>query len=338
LKHVQSFRTANDTESVIPSAALSVFPFKPEPLLSWGTDSDLSHYLQCLYDGTGYGHIARGYLEVAVTQFDQTARQFQLSAASSKPLPGVRIVPSAPPDFVTCPLFGLAAKSACAWDHLVGNLLSESSFFSLPHLLESQSDLFCSMRLAGDLYYRQAMMVLRCYIESVVLPMYFCVNPKDFQSWKEESFRTPPLRGAKGVLAKLRSQGLIGELIETRTSHLYENLNAYIHGSQNSLNNAGLLTGQWEGHIFREDAYQNWVRCFAEAIELVIHLARAHHDQWQRAEAENGRICRVCHGRSLALTKEAQAIRFTCEICGNSFHEDTEGKSVVLTAVDIVVD
>ena len=50
---------------------------------------------------------------------------------------------------------------------------AESAFFSLAHILETFSDLECSILLASRLYYKQAIQVLRSYLETSVLQLYF---------------------------------------------------------------------------------------------------------------------------------------------------------------------
>jgi len=69
-------------------------------------------------------------------------------------------------------------------EQTIGNILGEEGCFSLSHLFEADSDLDASIVLASNLYYKQSLQVLRSYIETMVLHLYFANNPYDFEKWK----------------------------------------------------------------------------------------------------------------------------------------------------------
>ena len=331
-------KTTTDTELVIPSKALARLPLSPQAVQDWDQSSDIYGFLLDLYSSTGYGEVAEPYLCQSIEEFHHIAQHFFNIATTTAPTPGSVCQAITVPDFTLCPYFGLMAKHMCAWDHIVGNMLAESNFFSLPHLLETQSDLRSSINLSANLFYRQSFMVIRCFIESVVLPIYFCMNPAKYSEWKNDTFHTPPLRGRNGLLQTMVQNGVLPQDISDDVSNLYGNLNAYIHGSENALNNSGLPDGTWEGHIFRPNEYNKWTDMFTRTVVVAIKLMRIHHNQWENSLAHAGIVCRVCHGTIFTISDMDAKLKtksYKCDQCGNTFHLDHNKEHVVITTIEI---
>src|ERR1035437_2871627 len=148
------------------------------------------------------------------------SREFLSKARKAKPAPAAESKVEPEPDFWNDEAFGLLAKYYVAWDGMVSGILSESGFFSLGHTLESQEDLNCSIVLASNLYYKQALQSLRNFLEGVVVQLYFCDNQTAFANWKADSFNTPSFRGRNGMLRDLRSRGILTDDLTRIASNL----------------------------------------------------------------------------------------------------------------------
>lgn len=332
-----SFSTTQKTESIFPSDALEILPFSEEPISGWTENSDISKFLYHLYAGTGYEECTEYKLSELCENFESFANSFHQQAASAQPSPASINQTLNIPQFEKCEKFGLVAKSMGAWDNVISNMLSESNFFSLPHLLETRTDLASSIYLAQNLFYRQAFQVLRGFLESVVLPIFFCANPEKYSEWKSDEFHSPSMRGKKGVLRILVKEGIISADLSEQVSNLYGNLNQYIHGSESSLNNTGIPTGTWEGFVFRTGEYNKWALVFAKSVEVCIYLMRLHHVQWTALENANGTMCRVCHSQEFEIIPKNgmnEYDQYKCKSCGNSFHLNEENKRVVITTIE----
>lgn len=75
------------------------------------------------------------------------------------------------------------AKYAAAFDSVLNAMLSDGAFGSLPHISEVNSDLTCSVMLASNMYYKQALQALRGVLELSVAQVHFVTHPEDFQGW-----------------------------------------------------------------------------------------------------------------------------------------------------------
>lgn len=99
-------------------------------------------------------------------------------------------------------------------------LLSESACPSLPHLLESCTDLESSASLAAECFYKQASQVLRGFIEGQVVALVFATDSAQFDRWRTGNrldFRS--VRGPNGLLSYLQSQGWIEASLAERVSN-----------------------------------------------------------------------------------------------------------------------
>jgi hypothetical protein len=222
--------------------------------------------------------------------------------------------------------FGLMAKYAVAWDGVVGEVLSESAFFSLAHVLEGESDLGCSVLLASKLYYRQALQVLRNFLEDVVLDLHFCDNPEDFMKWKQGNLRIPAFRGKSGMLKKLTDHGLLSQDLREAADNLYGDLNGSIHGAEHHLVNRGVFRGEWAGLIFTYERFVEWCNYFSRCVDLGIRVLRLTVNYWQQSRPSDRIQCDTCHGQDFdALTQviaDRPMVSLTCRVCGSSMTLD----------------
>jgi hypothetical protein len=331
------FPSGASPEEIFPQDALSILPFAPEAITAWAARNDLYTYIYKLLAGTGFEDQADIRLEGAIQVALELADQFTETATQSAPAPGAKTQSVSVVDFKHDPVFGRLAKVLIAWEETIGNILSEAGYFSLSHMLETRSDLMCSVQLASGLYYRQSMQVLRGFIESVILPIYFCKQPDEYKEWKSNDYRSPTMRGNNGVLPGLRNAGVISAEMEATISGAYGLLNGYIHGSEETLNNTGLDRGEWEGHVFQPARFQAWANVFASLIEASLPLVKINLSQWAAAKSDWDLFCNVCHGHDLEPQQQRDdppMTQFRCKQCSHTFWRDEDDQQFVHTNVE----
>ena len=203
-------------------------------------------------------------------------------------------------------------------------VLSEGAFFSIAHVLESESELDCSVLLASRLYYKQALQVLRNFLEGVVVEIFFCGNPTAFASWKADAFRIPSFRGKNGMLDELLARGVLPPDLVNTGSDLYGDLNGSIHGAESRLIHAGAFTKNWTGLLFKYQSFAMWTGYFARCIDFAIRVLKINIDRWQKISSSvvSGIQCNVCHKSNdfdIEKSQFAGVDRSTlgCRQCGN---------------------
>lgn len=331
--------TTKFTDAILPDSAISMLPLKKEALSDWSEETtDLAVFLFELYEGTGYGDLSCSYFEHTSSEFQMWAQVFYEAASEASPSPASVDKDIKIPNFLDNPSFGGLAKSSSAWDNAISNVLSEGSYFSLAHMLETRTDLSSSIHLAAHLYYRQAYQVLRGFIESVVLPMHFCEHPNKYLDWKNNDYHAPALRGKHGILSKLVKLEIIDERLENQVSELYGLLNGYIHGAESSMNNKGVATGSWAGFVFQIDEYERWTDVYSSCVAVCLKLLRLHHMQWEKAQPSSGTICNVCHSSELSESEtenDSGLIKVKCMTCGFSSHRKRDATNrVIVTTIE----
>lgn len=342
---------------VISAKALSHLGFTPEPLSQWGNNIDLLKFLYALHDKeqtmivSGRRSFTKTPPEYTLDLYNQgleyfqfLAEEFIISAHNSPPARSSATQKIETPVFKDEPIFGKVAKYWIAWNAVTRWVKSESAFFSIDHLLESEDEIKCSINLACNLYYKQAILILRSFLEEVVLPIHFCNNHLDFKSWKNDNYRTPSLRdkaGKPGLLSKLVDQGKIAKEIADEVSDLYKEFNSYIHGSQTRLINRGYhKNGQWEGKIFKRKDFNDWCNFIYRTLEVGIQLLRINVNQWQDLKIEklNQTLCPVCHNHKEFDTKdiefsEQSYVHYRCLQCGHEMTRNPLNKLVYTVKV-----
>ncbi len=330
------FSTTSNPDEILPEKALAVIPFWASPINAWDKSCDLNTFLTSLLEGTGYQDTADHYFEEALARGEFYAEQFRTYASNVMPAPGSMTQEVVIPDFEADPLFGRVIKAVTAWDAAVENILSEAGYSSLPHLLETRSDLRCSVELASSLFYRQSLQVLRGFIESVILPIHLSKNPTAFSQWKDKDYRTPSIGGEKGIVRRLQKEGVIGEQLARKISDTYSLLNHYIHGSEATLNNTGLSEGTWQGHVFQYARFQTWAEVLILLVEVSLPLLKINLVQWAAVKADRDLFCSICHGTSLTVVREKPDLgltKYECGQCTHSFWKDEKEDGSILTTV-----
>lgn len=331
---------------IIPKTVFNYLPFSAEPLSQWNDKTDLLLFLSALFDKPGliisangistpvnYQNYSLNIYERGQKSFQIWVKRFLIAAQETNPAPGAVSQTIKIPRFSEENSFGRVAKYIIAWDGVITEILSESEFFSIGHILESETDLICSLHLAANLYYKQALQVLRSFLEDLVLPIYLCDNYDKFIVWKLNDYRVPTLRGRNGILKDLVNRQILTGEIADKISDLYRALSSCIHGTENRLIHKGIYTGRWMGQTFKYDEFCEWTNYLSHSVDLGIHLLRTNISQWQNIRNSCKVLCYICHNDKDFDTEKYEFggkwyIRYYCRQCGNEMsftaHEDGE--------------
>jgi len=185
---------------LIPEQALQLFALKAEPINAWNSRSlDLKQFLKCICDKeaevtyadgvprkTNYKSYWKVLFKSGLARFRSTAKEFDKEAKSNPPTPASIIRTVKIPSFINDKYYGLMAKYYICYDGAINTALSESHFFSIAHMMETQQELDCSIFLAQSLYYKQSLQVLRNFVELMVAQILFCHDSKAFCDWRNE--------------------------------------------------------------------------------------------------------------------------------------------------------
>jgi len=269
-----------------------------------------------------YSSYAGHVFDSGFERYRDTSVHFRANALRAAPAPAAQEQAELFPYFEADNDFGLMAKHAVAWRGVVSEALSESAVFSLAHVLEAGNDLDCSVLLASSLYYRQALQVLRNFLDDVVLGLHFCDNQKDFAKWNQGSFRTPPFRGHDGVLSRLASRELLSQDLTEVAGTLYKELNGSIHGAEHHLINRGVFRGEWAGLIFKDERFVEWCDYFSKCVDLGIRVLRLTVNHWLKIHPADRIQCDTCHGETFDVQTKVFAnqptVTLACKICNSS--------------------
>ena len=327
--------------SIIPINVLTYLPFHSEPLSSWDQETDLLQFLFSLYDspyemvsqnGTRTTGNYRDFGEHLYREGRARSRhwveQFGRHVREATPAPASVVQRVVVPCFDHDFHFGLALKYWIAFDGICQAVLSESAFFSIEHVLESESELECSFLLAAHLYYKQALQTLRNFLEELLLPIHFCSNRTDFARWRANNYRTPSIcssRRYKGLSQILVDTGILPPDTGREIESLYRDLNASIHGSEARLTHRGIFSHEYRGEVFKLDDFHLWCAYFSRSTDLGIRLLRTNIVQWDDLRPAQRTFCDVCHNdRDFDTeTSDFAGIPETivrCRICGNVMH------------------
>lgn len=328
----QFFDQTNKAEVVLPGKALACLPFADDYFSEWNESCDLRTFLNLLFDEGGYDGYGDYLYTLKIEEFSFILSLFEDGAAVVDPESDPENPTYLVPYFADSIEFSMVAKYAIAWDAVVSNLLSESTFFSLPHILESRTDLECSLHMCAGLFYKQACQNLRGFLEGMILQLYFCLYPEKYQKWKVDDYRTPPLRGKKGILKELENESLIDSRQNAIVSNLYDKFNGYIHGSASLLNNKGTQSGEWKGKVFKTEEFANWSELFSETIQISLELLKTHLAQCEKLTYDE-KICTVCHSDKLKPITEGEFVTYVCTQCNNKMTFDSNDNKKVKTTI-----
>lgn len=319
------------SSGVFSKDSLQFLPFSEEPFSAWTKRNDLFRYLYSLcnkesvmVDGKGmvrpvnYASHADYLYETNIKRVAKEIVDFSKCLMARAESPNTHTV-----DLQNHACFGLMGKHIVAWDATLDAILSEGAFFSLAHVLESEHDLESSILLAKGFFYKQALQVLRNYIEDIVLQLYFCDERTDFSKWQSGSFRIPRLRGKGGMLETLLARSRITREMYQIGSELYNDLNGAVHGAEKRLIHQGLFEGKHTGHTFNMEKLEEWCRYFSRCVDLGIRALQAHVEHWESVQSQDAIECPVCRTEgsfdAVRYTFAARAmVQLKCRRCGNT--------------------
>lgn len=303
-------------------------PFREQPLSRWkyhddlGNHDDLGSFLYALFDSEMIFHSESGEILTA-RGGDNGSYVFNRNLETigkfaddfSERLRGERVNY----DFRECPVFGGFAKAFAAWDGVLEEVLSESLFFSLFHILESQTDLKATLPLLREHYYRQAFSLLRFFLEDLVKPLYWMNHIENFHAWMKAERVPIILTGKNGMVRSLEKLKVVDSGTREHFERLYRTLSGFVHGGERQLIHGGLARDEWKGHVFDNARLHAFLRIAKESIELAIRLVGIQVDQWALIRKTKGNFCSQCH-QTAGITYsefsfgELRLRRYTCTL------------------------
>jgi hypothetical protein len=332
-----------EVDSIFP-AALTRIPFASESVRSWNHESDIALFIKDICDvplkglypdgswrtGNSSKRAAESFAEgkeasltyhenFVKSQTDSNAVAHRLSNKSASAV-------------------GLALKYLLAWRTLTDTLLSQSAFNSLPHILEADTDLECSLDLAISHYYKQAAQVLRSFLEEQVIDLLLAHNAKAFEDWKHGSFRVPSLRGKNGLLKLLESDRIIVSPLRARVDLAYDQLNSYVHGAETTLIHSGVFKGKHRGRVLDSKKLDIWSKQVTEVVEIGLWLMKEKTHIWSNNLQSQFTMCGICRENTLQEAggfsfAGTNFLKFRCAACRNeeTFSKDPRRRVYVVT-------
>jgi len=326
----------------LTSSSAKALPLRSEPIAAWSKSTDLHLFLSDLYDddaemidqsgvrsAINYRDYGDTLFERGRSSFVTTASEFQIiadkSRSESDPF-GTPIQIDTPPNFLDDKSFGSMAKHSIAWAGVTEALLSESQFFSLPHILEVEEELSCSVLLAKNLYYKQALQNLRSLLELNVLHVHFVGDQVAYTDWQDGRYRVPRLRGSGGLLEQLVTRGAISANLSKSIGELYEELNGTIHSAEGKMLHRGLRDRRWAGMQFKTSEFRAWCDYVSRIVKVSTSLLLAMLEEMKRQPAPNGLVCGTCRAVNQFNVEEKNGCSVTlrCLRCGVQCTFDAE--------------
>jgi hypothetical protein len=210
---------------------------------------------------------------------------------------------------------GLAVKYLVAWDGVQAEALADSWFISLQHVLEAGFDVEASFLLACNGFHKQALQILRTFLEDVTLPLYFYAVAGEFERWlSDERYFIPRVQGSGGIAAKLIGLGVDASVVEGY-ARSYHELGKAVHGAERHVAFAGLAEGN-SPPGFRVDRLHDWASWFARIVDVGIRLSVVGFDLWTNSP-RRVTVCGQCHGSEFDVDSTLRGWRRTCKRCGD---------------------
>lgn len=313
------------TIQLLPQACATGVAFTSEPIAMWTASGDLARFLcegvllespDNHYGAALFNEGWERYLKRA-SEFHENALRNPDSMASLK---------DDVPSFTTDPSFGWMAKHAVAFDGLLNAILSDGAFVSLSHILETDSDLECSVLLASRMYYKQALQSLRGALEMSVAHVHFATHPDDFQLWVNGVWNLPRMRGRGWLLATLKAEGALSEDIDEQVSELYGLLNGSVHSSEIRLIHSGLPKGRWAGLQFKRQQFDDWCSCYARTVAVSLRLLAQMLANHLAAPKPEGIVCDTCRRQNDydVVSHDCRHVTLRCRQCTSEQTFDAE--------------
>jgi|GEM_PF-1464821 hypothetical protein len=315
-------------EDPISHAALTYLPFISESIESWNSQSDIGLFVREIFSGsmtTLWPEGRRQTTRSSNPESDWIVRgqgeALGIMQAFAEASGSENLTLSAEESSAVA----LSLKYRLAWKALCNAVLSESAFGSLPHILEAEDDLECSIELAKRHFYKQAMQVLRAFLEGQIVDLVLARDNVAFAMWKQGNYRIPNLRGKDGLLKQLQKSGILALPMTDRIDRAYSTLNSSIHGREDMLINSGLFAGNHTGRAFRTDKLDLWSQQLGETVQIGVLLMKEKTKIWLNNLQSQWKMCEVCREQTLEKSilfvfGGEEFARSSCRICK---HEQT---------------
>jgi len=306
------------TTQFLPRACATGIVLGPEPISNWADDCDLRRLLsEGVLLGSPGDHYAVSLFQEGRERLIALAKEFREHALLHPD--SMANVQDEVPNFEEDMSFGWMAKHAVAFDGILNAMLSDGAFVSLPHILETDSDLECSRLLASRMYYKQAFQSLRGVIELSVAQVHFTAHPADFHSWVQGAWRLPTMRGSRGWLATLKAEGALTGNVDEETAELYGVLNGTVHASETRLVHSGLPRGRWSGLQFKREQFDDWCTCYGRAVSICLRLLAQMLANDLAAPKPDGIVCPTCRqiNNFDVVSRGDSSVTLKCRTCFN---------------------
>jgi Protein of unknown function (DUF3039) len=288
-----------ETRSLV--AATRHLPLSAESFASWKGNVDVRSFLRSIADDVMTVISCDGSVGTSrkVELMDETWREEVAKDLKGFIAPRLGRVkskiserrPSWPEDDFS---IGQAMKYIAAWRAVEQEALEESRFFSISHLLEATNEIEVSLALAQGTFYKQAKQQLRSLLELVIMPLHFCVDRNSFKAWRDGNYRTPRLRGKKGLLEQLVTHSVLSVQTAKDIGDLYGRLSGSIHNEEKELAFSGVLRGDDAVIGFSIERLHEWADLYAGTLDVAIRVVIASIEVWD-ANRPSDPFCATCH-------------------------------------------
>ena len=207
-------------------------------------------------------------------------------------------------------------------------VLEESRFFSLSLLLDSFAELEASLLLASNFYYKQAVYVLRNFIELIVAQFYFSSETSVYDDWRLKSdYKMPTFTGKEGMTAFLKTKGKIDETEKASLDRLFRKLSAYTHSKYEKLLHYNPETKKVIRQGYNERYLMEWADLATECTSLGLVILSKHTKDWEsKLEGDSEFLCPECLNNQFDVKVEEYGHKklylSSCKKCGSELRTD----------------
>jgi len=140
--------------------------------------------------------------------------------------------------------------------------------------LESETDIKASVYLCFGGYYRQAIVILRSWLELTLMAIYFSKYPQKYKKWKRGIEKSP---GGNNLISKVFENGkkeiALKKKIKERRIRMYDKLSAFTHSR--GIDKYKLQEGRDNVPRYLEKSFNLWFKLFKETSKINKDLLKA---------------------------------------------------------------
>jgi len=140
--------------------------------------------------------------------------------------------------------------------------------------LESETDIKASVYLCFGGHYRQAIAILRNWLELTLLAIYFSKCPYEYEKWKKGVKKSPTGRILIGKVFKNEMKKITTKKkIKKKCKKIYGKLSVFIHSR--SIDKYKLQEGRDNVPRYLEESFNLWFKLFKETSKINRDLLKA---------------------------------------------------------------